>query len=339
VAGEQGVRLLSMAGTSPDESLLRGITASVKTLLFSPDSKRLAAGLEDGTVLLWTLTSNSPPLLLKDHTEAIISLAFSADSRLLASGGGAFDRDVVPPGWPFKDKEVRLWETSSGQLLNILEHQRGVITKLAFTADSSAVIAATSDQTSGRDQWRVSLLAWELMNGELQYKRSVSKPAILSHQRQLAISTKQYGSTITLWQLPTLAEVRTLSHSEDDPSGYVHHIQMNRSSTILGASLSQFFGAPIDRVKFWEVATGNELATLPITDPFALHPTEPVAIFSEKGEVTVWDITQGEEIGSEAEASQRQVEVLSLSFSPDGAHLTILFEDNTLLLKQELSNR
>jgi WD40 repeat protein len=329
VAGEQGVRLLSIAGRSPDESLLRGVTASVKTLLFSPDSKRLAAGLEDGTVLLWTLTSNSPPLLLKDHTEAVASLAFSADSRLLASGGGAFDRAVIPPGWPFKDKEVRLWETSSGQLLNILEHEQGFITTLAFTTDRRFVIAATSDQTSGRDHGKASLLAWDIINGERQYKRSVSKPAIFSHQRQLAVSTKQYGSTIKLWQLPTLTEVRTLLPSEESSTGYVHKMTFNQNDTILAALVGSFdFGA--DRVMFWEVATGNELATLPITDPFAQHPTEPLAISSEKGEVTVWDITQGEEIGSEA--SQRQVEVQALSFSPDGAHLTILFEDHTFQL-------
>src|SRR3954468_20817681 len=55
---------------------------------FSPDGKRLAAGVGDGHLLVWDLSSDKAPVEIKAHENWTFSVAWSPDGSLLASGGG-----------------------------------------------------------------------------------------------------------------------------------------------------------------------------------------------------------------------------------------------------------
>ena len=46
---------------------------------WSPDSKRLATGSEDGTAKVWDGRTGNPLLELKGHTTAVRSVAFKPD--------------------------------------------------------------------------------------------------------------------------------------------------------------------------------------------------------------------------------------------------------------------
>jgi WD40 repeat protein len=68
----------------------------IVAVAFSPDSKLLASGQDDGTVTLWDAVT-SKPITWKDLA-SLSCLAFSPDGKLLATGS--------------KDKLIRLWDVA-----------------------------------------------------------------------------------------------------------------------------------------------------------------------------------------------------------------------------------
>src|SRR5690349_5654935 len=78
---------------APDE--LKGHTALVYSVAFSPDGKVLATGSYDNTVKLWDFKARKELLTLKGHTAPVYSVAWSPDGKTLASAS--------------QDKTIRLW--------------------------------------------------------------------------------------------------------------------------------------------------------------------------------------------------------------------------------------
>ena len=58
----------------------------VNSVAFSPDGSTLAAGFQDGTVMLWDAETRKRVATLEGHTANIRSLAFFPDGKTLASG-------------------------------------------------------------------------------------------------------------------------------------------------------------------------------------------------------------------------------------------------------------
>ena len=65
---------------------LRGHSASVSALAFSPDGRRLATASIDRTVKLWDMATGDEVLTLRGHTAGVGCLAWSPDGLRLASG-------------------------------------------------------------------------------------------------------------------------------------------------------------------------------------------------------------------------------------------------------------
>jgi RNA polymerase sigma factor (sigma-70 family) len=100
-----------------DASTIRfdgAVVGSPHPIAVSPDGKWLAVSsyreqdgaFVDGAVLLVDIAAGGQGHTLKGHTKAIIALAFSPDGDTLASGG--------------RDKTVKLWNTETGKLLEVL---------------------------------------------------------------------------------------------------------------------------------------------------------------------------------------------------------------------------
>ncbi|MCH7799304.1 MAG: protein kinase [Planctomycetes bacterium] len=75
---------------------LRGHTAYVLSVAFSPDGARLATGSGDNTVKLWDAATGEEIMTLRGHTAGVTSVAFSPDGARLATGSD--------------DNTVKLWD-------------------------------------------------------------------------------------------------------------------------------------------------------------------------------------------------------------------------------------
>ncbi|HLO28594.1 MAG TPA: AAA family ATPase [Anaerolineales bacterium] len=109
--------------------------AEVFSVAFSPDSKILAAGSEDGTVTLWDTGTHQPiGQPLKGHRHYVTGVAFSPDGKLLASSSG--------------DRTIILWDVATQRRIGepFVGHLYPV-TSIAFSPDGKTLASGSTDRT------------------------------------------------------------------------------------------------------------------------------------------------------------------------------------------------
>ncbi len=116
---------------------LKGHTAPIWRLAFSPDGKILASSCWnatswDTTIRMWNVTDGTPLHTITKHRNRVEALAFSPDGKMLASASN--------------DSTIRLWNTVDTTQVSILRKQRGVKI-LQFTPDGKTLVISKWDGT------------------------------------------------------------------------------------------------------------------------------------------------------------------------------------------------
>jgi WD40 repeat protein len=132
VGDSMTVTLWSIANGQPIGQPL-SVENQVTSIAFDPEGETLAAGTENGSIILWnTKTSKQIGRPLAEHKGRVSSLAFSPNGEMLASGS-----------W---DGAIMLWNGVSGELLKPpLQGHTGWVTSVAFNpADGGQTLASGS---------------------------------------------------------------------------------------------------------------------------------------------------------------------------------------------------
>jgi WD40 repeat protein len=125
-----------------------GLKDNLKSVVFSPDGKTLAAASRDGRIALWDVATARERLFIVAHpsltdtsSTSAAGLAFSPDGQTLASFGA--------------DNAIRLWDPNTGKEQGEFKTADSGFNALAFAPDGKTLVSGGTDTT---------VLVWDLVN-------------------------------------------------------------------------------------------------------------------------------------------------------------------------------
>ncbi len=340
---DKTIKLWNIADGSEIRTFL-GHTDGINAVVFSPDGRYLlSAGTKDKTVRYWEADSGREIAILRGHTKEVSSVAFSPDGRTAASGS-----------W---DRTVQVWDLAGFRELKSLPASSGEessIFSVAFSRDGKQLLAGSRNMSL----WDVeSAKEIHKLEGMVTWIMSVGA----SPNGKYFLSGYSDGG-IHLWDSNTGKRLRifrgikgsvtSLAFAPDSMSMLdcrldgpliLREVETGRAlMQINGHGAAAFSrdgkwivsGAPNNRLKLWDTATGQELKSFAAhTDKIlsvAFSPDDKyIASGSRDKTVRIWDIESGRELRVFGDF---RYHVNSVAFSPDGKLVLAGSGDNTAKL-------
>jgi WD40 repeat protein/class 3 adenylate cyclase len=287
---------------------------------FHPNGERFVTSSFDGVIRLWELPEGmegqAQEILKMEGDDNICpGTSFSPDGELLACANGV-------------DGSVRVWETSSGDLLYKLcchdvfpaEYQLSGATALAFTPDGKHLFSSGTDGT---------VRIWDTASGQEMDQIDVGNPmyalAISPDGSRLAVSSQKSG--VIRWKISKdPSDASRLILTAEDPLPLVSGFGRALSFSLDGARLAT--GGWDSVVRIYDANSGAMLLSLPGHSGIVqqvVFSQDGLRLFSTSQDNTVrfWDLLPGHEV----DALPPGVPV----YSPDGKKLA-LASDNVITI-------
>ncbi len=250
---------------------LDGHTAAVRCAVFSPNGQLIATGGDDQTINFWDARTGRLTNSISNGSENVNTIAFSPDSSYILFdwaynayrwdilNGASVSRYFGGHTWYLtsvafspsdgnqvvtasRDHTVRLWDTATGNQIEILRGQGGTIYSVAFDPGGEHLATASEDHT---------VRIWNL--GEW-HRRVLSEPGGYVLESAYSpdgheIATSGSDGIIRIWDAATGHQL-----NEWEYPGYVaNRIHFSPDNqTIITASDDETWG-------IWEATTGQEL--------------------------------------------------------------------------------
>lgn len=340
MAPQQQEQTQQAGGQLPDRVLNNGHTAAVTAVALSPDRQRAATGADDRTIRIWDLATASELRVIAGHTDRIEALAFSPDGTRLASCAG--------------DGTVRLWDLGTGNSIYTFTLPSKFVEQVAFSADGQTLAASAgaddeggnsyievhnaatgakiqgitldwnnanplaitpdgrlfSSGGAGEDGEYVSAKSWELRTGKELQTLQVLFSAFSPDGRWGASLEFQQGTQIHLWDIAAGRRLRTVNI----PGFGASRPAFTPDGTRVLVTGKNFQSNRMEG-KFFEVATGKEVQSLPIASAILAFTSDGKWLASAAGNsVEIWDLAAGRKI----ETLAGQLAAQDVAFSPDG---------------------
>ena len=206
-------------------------TGTVRCIAYSPDSKLLATGGDDQTVVIWDVATGKQMAVLEAHADAVNGVVFAAQpdgsSHRLATASN--------------DGTVKMWEVSTGRLIAELKGHEGAVRSVDVSHDGRVLATAGDDQTVRLwDARRGQSLA--VLNG---HTGAIDVARFSPDGTKLATASEDH--TVRMWDV----SARELLFAIDAPSA-------QPIDTVAFTPDGQSIGFPrpvFGRVSWWDVET------------------------------------------------------------------------------------
>ena len=141
-AGGDNTALLWDDAWQRPEVLLRGHTAGVNSVAWSPDEAELVTASLDGTARIWDTASGEALQVLEGHEGPVHLALWSPDGAQVATAG--------------QDGTLRLWDATNGDLVSSIQTESGAVFSLAWAPNGARIVTGQEDG---------SLRTWEVASG------------------------------------------------------------------------------------------------------------------------------------------------------------------------------
>lgn len=320
-------------------AFLNADAGAMRAVAYSSDGALIAAGSEDGSIILWDARTNRPTgITLAGHSRRINSLAFSPNRHTLASGSGdgtirlwnadsgeplgaamsghnksvwsvAFSPDGRRIASGSEDNTVRLWDAETGQPIGEpLAGHGDFVFSVAFSPDGSRLASGSADGSVRLWDAETGQPIGEPLQGHTDWVLTV---AFDSDGTRLASSGAD--STIIFWDPQSGA---LLGREDSGHTNWVRRIQFSPDGRF-------FLSASQDRsVRLWDLQAGDlRGATLAghqdaVWDAAFSPDSTRIASASGDGSIILWDTRSDQPLGSLI--GEHRDAILSAAASADG---------------------
>ncbi|MDD4651256.1 MAG: transglutaminase domain-containing protein [Methanothrix sp.] len=283
-------------------AVLGNLSNPKNSVAFSPDGRVLAAGCQNGTIILWDAASGREMRALKGHSEWVSSLAFSPDGGTIASTSG--------------DNTIKLWNVNDGREIRTLQGHSDWVENVAFSPDGRTIASGSYDGT---------IRIWNAADGsEIRSLNSEHVLSVSFSPNGRTIASGSIDSSIKLWDVDSGSEIRTLNGH----SGPVMDVAFSPDGRTIAS------GSYDHTIKLWRTDNGSEIHTLyghsGEVQCIAFSPDgRTIASGSWDSTIKLWDVAHGSEVRTLQGCSDRAE---SVAFRPDGYILVSACYDGTIRL-------
>ncbi len=260
-------------------------TALVRSVLFSPDSKRLLSAGYDNTARVWDASTGTEMAALAGHATFVTRAAFSPDGRRIATTG--------------IDGTVRIWDAADGSQVLLLRGHVGAVWDVAFSRDG--VNVATVGQDGTVKLWAATPHGMPRLLD--QTERRVRRIAASADGRVL-VALFEDGK-LEVWSTESDGRLREIAGSYGD----------ERRIVVSGDGHLLTEWADWRTIRVARAADGTAVRDIPVGPMADLPPAlsydgGSLAVAHGGRDISVWDVRRGEAV---ARIEQPQGKLLQLA--------------------------
>lgn len=310
---DNSVEIWDMA-TQKRVYVFTGSESSVTDFIFSPDSKLLAAGLDNKTVKIWEVQTGREAAVLNGYTADVNGLSFSFDGWQLA---------VVC------SDTVNIWDTHTYTLLSTVSDSQGYnrIKCVALSPHSDLLVLGLEEKFEIWNVQKKRLTKTIFWSDERQYME-LRKLAFSPDGRYVlavAINPLEMVQMVQIWDIetgktlmPLAGQVKWITDASFSKDGrYVSTCSLDGT------------------VKIWDLQSEKASVSIPSEAYAGSIRFSPVwkpngnvlAIGNNEGAIDMWNAAHNR---MDLKLENQKIRVWDLAYAPDGKRLASLMGDSTI---------